>query len=140
PRPPHAAARTIEARALPIPRRPGFEINRGQWPAPVAYVARDAQATLFLTLSEAVWQLRTASAPAPPSTAHATDAPAVHMRWTGANTAPTVDGSAVQRARVNYARGNNSAAWHFDVPLYARVTYRDVYPGIDLVFHDQRGE
>ena len=25
------------------------------------------------------------------------------------------------------------------VPLYARVIYRDLYPGIDLVFHDERG-
>src|SRR5262249_8142277 len=40
-----------------------------------------------------------------------------------------------QPGGVNYYIGNDPAQWHTDVPLYARVQYRDVYPGIDLIYY-----
>lgn len=117
---------------LSLPRRPGFEANQGQWPGTVSYVARDGHATLFLTPTEAAWRL-----PAAPTQSEARSY--VRMRWLGANPTPEVIGEVPQTARVNYARGRERAAWRFAVPLYGRVTYRDLYPGIDLVFHDERG-
>ena len=39
---------------------------------------------------------------------------------------------------VNYLIGNDPRKWHTRIPTYARVTYRGVYPRIDLVFHGAR--
>lgn len=35
----------------------------------------------------------------------------------------------------NYFIGNDPAAWRTDVPNYAAVTYRNLYPGIDLKYY-----
>src|SRR5205085_5903044 len=40
-----------------------------------------------------------------------------------------------QAGRVNYLRGADPAAWRTDVPVYAKVAYHGVYPGIDVLFH-----
>src|SRR6185436_777829 len=34
--------------------------------------------------------------------------------------------------RFHFFAGNTPASWHPDVCAYARVTYRDLWPGIDL--------
>ena len=35
----------------------------------------------------------------------------------------------------NYYIGQTAANWHSRVPNYARVRYRDLWPGIDVVFY-----
>ena len=41
-----------------------------------------------------------------------------------------------QRAGVsNYFIGRDPNNWHTDVPQFAKVRYRNVYPGIDVVFY-----
>ncbi len=42
--------------------------------------------------------------------------------------------------RVNYLLGNERSAWRSGIGLCARVRYRDVYPGIDVIYHDSDGE
>ena len=41
---------------------------------------------------------------------------------------------------VSYLAGPDPAAWRLAVPQYAGLAYRDVYPGIDLLFHDSGGK
>ena len=41
--------------------------------------------------------------------------------------------------KVNYFVGNDPALWQTDIPIFKEVVYREVYPGIDLVYNgDQR--
>jgi hypothetical protein len=123
-----ALAAPDPGKPMGLARSAGFEANQGQWPPTVRFVARDGAATLLLTDRAAIWQL-----PA----AHGAQRAAVHMRWVGAR--PTMPhGEQARHAHVHYVRGARSA-WRLDVPLFARVVYRDVYPGVDLVFHDARG-
>lgn len=35
----------------------------------------------------------------------------------------------------NYLLGNQPSAWKTHIPQYARLTYRDIYPGVDLLFY-----
>src|SRR5262249_34461796 len=63
----------------------------------------------------------------------------VRMRWLGANPGATPVATAPASGRVNYVRGHDPVAWRYGVPLYAQVRYRDLYPGVDLVFHDENG-
>lgn len=131
--PRRAGAATPHLQPLTMPRRPGFEVNRGQWPGSASYVARDGAAMLFLAPDQAVWRFRAGSS-------ERRSAEQIRMRWLGANPSPAIAGADPRAARVNYARGRDQAGWHFNVPLFERVVYRELYAGIDLVFHDRRGE
>ena len=61
------------------------------------------------------------------------------MRFAGANPAPQVTGLEALPGTANYFIGNDRAKWHTNVPLFARVHYADVYPGIDLSFYGAEG-
>jgi Bacterial Ig-like domain (group 3)/FG-GAP-like repeat/Beta-propeller repeat/Divergent InlB B-repeat domain len=37
--------------------------------------------------------------------------------------------------KVNYIRGNDPQTWRIGLPTWARVSYPDTYPGIDLVYY-----
>jgi uncharacterized protein (TIGR03437 family) len=39
--------------------------------------------------------------------------------------------------KTHYLTGNDTALWRPDVPAFARVQYRDVYRGIDLIYYGQ---
>lgn len=62
----------------------------------------------------------------------------VRMDLQGANSA-RISGNQPQEGRANYFIGNPDQ-WITDVPLYAGVQYRGVYPGVDLVFYSSKGE
>jgi hypothetical protein len=59
----------------------------------------------------------------------------VHMKLEGANPAPQIAGADPLPGHVNYIVGSNPANWHADISTYAQVQYRDVYPGVDLVYY-----
>ena len=52
---------------------------------------------------------------------------------------PRISGVQPQEGRANYFIGKPDQ-WITDVPLYAGVQYRGVYPGVDLVFYSGAGE
>ena len=52
---------------------------------------------------------------------------------------PRISGVQPQEGRANYLIGS-ADQWITDVPLYAGVQYRGVYPGVDLVFYSSEGE
>jgi hypothetical protein len=106
-----------------------FEANHGQSDPAVRYLARGRGYTLFLTAQEAVLVLR------PPSQSTEVQPTVVRLGLAGANPAPEVVGEALRPGRVNYFRGNDPRQWRTDIPTYARVRYRAVYPGVDLVYY-----
>jgi hypothetical protein len=67
--------------------------------------------------------------PAPP-------APAVlRLKVLGANPDPEVMGLDPLPGKSNYFIGNDPKKWRTNVPTYAKVKYKDIYPGIDLVYY-----
>ncbi|MBI4468528.1 MAG: SBBP repeat-containing protein [Acidobacteria bacterium] len=65
---------------------------------------------------------------------------ALRMKLAGANPQSEVVGGNELPGKVNYFIGNDPARWHTLIPTYARVQYREVYPGIDLVYHGDQGQ
>jgi hypothetical protein len=105
-----------------LPRVPlYFEANRGQTAPEVRFLARAAGYDVFLTTTAAVI-MRPASTP-------------LRMIFIGANPEPRVSGLDQLPGKTNYLRGALPSAWLTNVPTYARVAYRDLYPGVDLVYH-----
>lgn len=120
-----------------------FEMNQGQTAQPVRALSRQPGYTLFLTAQEAVLQLPAAPPPAqsrrswgnahqqprerPPAT--------LRLSLLKANPAPTISGLEPLPGRVNYYRGKEQSQWRTGVAQYAKVAYRDVYPGISLLWY-----
>jgi uncharacterized protein (TIGR03437 family) len=105
----------------------GFEANIGQADPEVRFLARDNAAGLFLTAAEVVVHL-----PGPrPAT--------VRMRLLGGNPAPVLEALDLLPGRSHYFLGGKPRRWKVNVPRYGRIRYREVYPGVDLVFHGRSG-
>src|SRR5436309_3436601 len=115
-------------RQVPLSIPLSFEANRGQTDPSVWFLLRGRGSTLFLTPSEAVLVLKSREAGG-----------VLRMRFVDANPSPVVEGLDALPGKSHYFIGNDPAKWRTHVPHYARVAYREVYPGIDLVYHEARG-
>jgi hypothetical protein len=62
------------------------------------------------------------------------------MRLVGANTRAKVAGVDPLPGKTNYFIGNDPTKWRTNIPTYARVRYRSVYPGVDLVYYGHQGQ
>jgi hypothetical protein len=127
----HPGARAAVGARVGLPLT--FERNVGQADRAVRFVAHGPRGTLYLTSTEAIVALRSQSA--------AGGGPEVlRMRLLGASRSVAMTAGERQRAAVNYLIGKRRSRWQRRVPTFARVTYHDVYRGIDLVYHATSGQ
>src|SRR3989454_70364 len=63
----------------------------------------------------------------------------IRMALDGANKNPAASGDEQLPGKSNYFIGNDPAKWHRDIPQFARVSYENVYPGVDLVYYGNQG-
>jgi hypothetical protein len=56
------------------------------------------------------------------------------LNLAGASPKARIEGDGEQSGFSNYLVGNDPGKWRTHVPHFGEVRYRDVYPGIDLVF------
>jgi hypothetical protein len=135
-----ATAKAVDAKAkaqlaahygrLPL----GFEANRGQFDAPVRYLAQGQGYSLFLTDDEAVLRLRARDV-------SSADASAVlRSRLLGAQPRTQLLAEQRQAGRSNYFHGKDASRWVRGVEHYDRVRYQQVYPGVDLVYYGTQGQ
>jgi Beta-propeller repeat len=129
-----------------------FEPNRGQIDPRVRFLARGGGYSLFLTATDAVLSLwRSAAAPDDrmPSSSGSSVGPirdtastraVVTMRVVDANPEPEAAGQRVTTGASNYFIGNDPTQWVTDIPIYERVNYRDIYPGVDLVYYGTQSQ
>jgi hypothetical protein len=120
-----------------------FEANQGQTSSEVRFLSRGKGYTAFLTTGGIVLALRPnqpvpvqpVSDVAAPNKSQPTVGATVQFRFFGVAKNPVVIGENPLPGRVNYFIGRDPAKWQTNVPTYARVRYRNVYPGIDLVYY-----
>jgi hypothetical protein len=132
--------------ALPL----SFEANQGQADPSVKFLSHGSGYSLFLTDRDAVLELaqpvncRAASHPPvnPEGSCQAMQ-DVIQMKLSSQRlsvsdphpTSPVATGEAELPGKVNYFIGNDPARWQTDLPTFARVRYKQVYPGIDLVYY-----
>ena len=127
-----------------------FEANVGQTDAHVDFISRGRGHAIFLGATEAVFSLAEIEAAksdlhGPSSSAHpnkerAVSAGVVHMRLAGANPHPTKTAFEKLPGKVNSFLGNDPAKWRTNVATYARVEYKNVYQGVDLIYYGNGSE
>jgi Carboxypeptidase regulatory-like domain/Calx-beta domain/Beta-propeller repeat len=118
-----------------------FEANMGQTDAQVKYLSRGSGYSLFLTADEAVLSLqqdRTVSANDDGTQQRRSANDVLRVKLLGASRSARVTGSDELPGKSNYFIGNNPRKWRTNVATFARVQYRDVYPGVDLVYYGQQ--
>lgn len=104
-----------------------FEPNQGQTDSRVSFLAHGLGYALFLTPHEAVLELMPVAR---------MKAAVVRMKLLGCNPdVPRLNGLAELPGKSNYLIGKDAAKWRTNVPTYAKVIERDVYPGINLVYY-----
>jgi hypothetical protein len=123
--------------ALPL----AFEQNQGQTDPQVKYIARGNGYTLFLTADDAVFSLHSRSSASGPSAAGQADSTAVlRMHLLGGNSLAMVEATIPVAGTTNYFLGNDRSKWRSGVARFARVSYQNVYPGVNMAFHGAERE
>ena len=121
-----------------------FVPNAGQLDPTVRFQVRSAGGTVFFTPSAIVLSLPTRIAvdtrepphPISPARGPQPTVPVsralVRLVFDQANPAPEISAAQPLPGTVNYFIGNDPEHWHTNLPTYAGVIYRQIYPGIDL--------
>ena len=128
--------------ALPL----AFEANQGQRDPQVKYTARGNGYSVFLRGSDTRFAITSGKHPATqpsrtlgthsrPQTTEKIQSAAIDMRLVGANSKPEIVAGHELPGIVNYYVGSDPKNWQTGVKQYSTVSYRDVYPGVNMVFH-----
>ena len=112
------------AGAAELPHNWGFEANGGQSDPAVRFLQRGSRYALFLTAEGAVLKWNDAV----PSV--------LRMKFVSANPTPRTSGQDALPARNSFFIGSDAGRWVKDVPVFAKVRYERLYPGIDLLFYN----
>lgn len=128
-------AKQMAARYATIPL--SFEANQGQTDPSVQFLSRGSGYSMFLTPDEVVLNLerQQSSSPAPGQTPLAPPVDTLRMKLVGANAATAITGADRLPGVVSYFIGNDPKKWHAGITTYGKVSYAQVYPGVDLVFY-----
>jgi hypothetical protein len=111
-----------------------FAENKGQLDARARYYVKLVNGTAYYASDAMVYQIIGQN----PQSGSLSGAGAdgriwnVFARFEGANPRVRIEGSAEQPGKVNYFRGSDPSKWVTGARTYGRLTYRDLYPGIDL--------
>lgn len=120
-----------------------FEANEGQTDDRVKFLSRGSGYTLFLTSNDAVLVLsrpridgksafKGRAKPVEPAEVQRA---VLRMKLVGSNPVAQVKGQNKLPGKRNYFVGSDPEKWRTDIPTYARVQYKNIYPGVDLVYY-----
>ena len=126
---PVSTKETIGYGKLPL----SFVPNRGQTDEIVRYSAQAGGFSAFFTERKAVVTLTKRRRDRSTGVALA-------LRFLGANPDVAIAGGKLRKGKVNYLLGSDPARWETGIPTYGEVTYRELWPGIDLVFRGSGGQ
>src|SRR5689334_2305159 len=112
-----------------------FEANKGQTDDRVNFLARGTGYTIFLTPDEAVLSLVASARPADRGQEQPRKSAVVRLSLGDSHASADIEPLEQLPGKSNYFIGNNPKLWHTDIPLYSKVRYGGVYPGIDIVYH-----
>lgn len=144
-----------------------FEANAGQTDERVKFMARNGNYVLFLTTTEAVLKLDelaernlsgpigsegnrdcegfllypdTKTRPVSNLEEHESRPSVLRIRLIGANPDSRISGLEEQSGKVNYFIGNDPMRWRTGVLRYARVEYKNIYGGVNLIYYGHQAE
>lgn len=125
-----------------------FEANTGQTNKEVEFLSRGQGYMLFLTKhAEAVVRLDAASTPhiqgrkadaslaAGQRQSDSSAASVFRLKLLNAQANPRSEGLEQLSGKANYFIGNDPTKWRTNVPIYSKVSFHGVYPGVNLAYY-----
>lgn len=106
----------LDHRQTPLGFEPGDDSRGGG----MKYIARGDGYTILLSATEIEFS------------------PRMRQRLIGASTTARLEALDELPGRVNYFIGDDPKLWRANVPTFAKVKARAVYPGVDVVYYGQR--
>ena len=125
-----------------------FEPNVGQVDDRVKFLSRASGYVLYLTETEVILDLASSSTmPAWSQSRRGSNearsveqvGAVVRMKFVGSNERAAIVGANELPGKVNYFSGDDPTRWRSNIPTYSGVRYRDVYPGVDVVYYGRPG-
>ena len=116
---------SIDAAMLKLPL--SFIENRGQSPEYVKFMVRIDGPMVLFTPSEVVFSL-----------SRGNNSSAVHMAFENSSPGQII-GEEQLPGLANFFLGNDSTQWISDIPTFGAIRYKELYPGVDLVFKGSEG-
>ncbi len=129
-----------------------FELNQGQTSKEVKFLTRGPGYTLFLTGQDALLSLSSPKVEvrggsgrqghSPAATAEKREITTNVLRMTLLNASQAAEPTGVDElpGKVNYFIGSDPKKWRSNIPTYAKVRFRNVYPGVDVVYYGREGQ
>ena len=130
-----------------------FEPNQGQTDPEVKFLARGRGYGLFVTPRGVVLSLKGSKTPShhfsgkgshlklpAPSSPDVPSPLVLRLELEGAQAAPAFEISEKLPGISNYFIGNDPSRWHSQIPRYAKLRIRDIYPGVDMVYYGDQGK
>jgi len=112
-----------------------FTENQGQWPDSVLFRADTRVAVVWLMRSGLCFQV--AHPTAEDDSFRPTEM--VHLTFLGSAVVPAVERSGRAAAVSHFFLGSDPGRWRTHVASYSRITYENLYPGIDFVCDGSEG-
>jgi hypothetical protein len=129
-----------------------FTENRGQMAELVRFYIRGPRGTVYYTPEEVVYDVVEKTAEpkrtklpeerdeiVPSDTTFRRKGVVVRMRFLGANSSVALEGIDELEGKVNIFRGKDPSQWKTGIRTFRGIIYRDLYPGVDLMYHGQDG-
>jgi hypothetical protein len=121
-----------------------FIPNQGQVDGHVRYYAKASNQTIYFTDESIVFDLyrypssKADRYPDPNSTGEA-ERLVFSLDFKGASGTPVIESVDKKEGNINYFKADDPKKWFTDIPVYAQIIYRDLYPGIDLRIYGNEG-
>ncbi len=134
-----------------------FEANQGQTDSQVRFLSHGSGYSVFLTAGGMVLALQASETTSSADFVPAPAAKRIHPGFSpirqqariarqrkstvlaidlaGAAANPTIVGEQPLSTRINYFIGRDPSKWRRNIPTYSQIRYKNVYPGIDLVYY-----
>jgi Beta-propeller repeat len=96
-----------------------FVPNEGQTEPAVQFMVKTPRLTAYFMRTEILFAVQGAR---------------VRFQLLGADPSAAIRGGKQMAAKANFFLGNRPEQWRSNVPVYAEVQYRGIYPGVDLVY------
>jgi hypothetical protein len=129
-----AAGKLLEGYGrLPLSFEPNVGQIGGQLDRSVRFFSRGAGYNLFLTKEGATLSLRKKAS------AHKPDA-VLSMQLPGARPDTVITGTDQLPGKTNYLRGSDPRNWNTNITNYAKVRYKNIFDGVDLVYYGNQGQ
>jgi hypothetical protein len=149
-----AALTLVVILALPSTRAessPGFISNDGQWPQEVSFLLRQGDVDFWFTPDGVVITeyhygdcFHSPGEGLSSDSEHGLPAPTgrsvLRARFIDSSPCAGVTGEGLRTEYHNYFQGDDPSRWRSNVPLFDSIHYRDLYPGIDVLYYfDKNG-